>query len=103
MLHQPAHFFTLVEAGKDAIESIFQFLQEHRNNVFLHPDRNTLERYTIATPKAIIVLPLVSEAPSQEVHTVNMLTLEKLIVDVFCEPDILIYQTFRLIQPVIFK
>lgn len=95
MLHQPSHYSMLVEVDKDALESVFQFLQEYYDNVFLQPDKAILERYTVAKPNVIIVLPLISEAPIQKVHNVTTTTLEKLIVDVFCDPDIFAAQQGR--------
>lgn len=95
MLHQPSHFSTLVEAEKDAMESVFHYLQEHYNNVFLQPGKELLERYTISRPNAIIVLSLVSEAPTKELNNINTITLEKIIVDMFCEPDIFAAQQGR--------
>lgn len=88
MLHQPIFFSTLVEVEKDAVESVFNFLQEHYTNVFLKPDKETLERYALNKPNVIIVMSLISEAPTQEVLLVNTITLEKMIVDIFTETTI---------------
>lgn len=88
MLHQPFHFFTLVEVEKDALESVFHSLQDHYANVFLKPSGELIQRYTVGKPDVLIVLPLISEAPLQNVGNVSTITLEKLIVDLFCEPDI---------------
>jgi uncharacterized protein DUF6577 len=95
MLHQPSHFSTVVEVEKDAVESVFQFLQEHYDNVFLQPDKELMERYAIARPNVIIVLSLVSEAPTEQIHGTYTVTLEKLIVDVFCKPQIFAAQQGR--------
>lgn len=88
MLHQPFHFFTLVEVEKDALESVFHSLQEHYTNVFLKPSGELIRRYTVGKKDVLIVLPLISEAPLQSVDDVNTITLEKMIVDLFCESDI---------------
>jgi hypothetical protein len=95
MLHQPSHFITLVEVEKDAMDSVFSFLQEHFKDTFLRPDKETLKRYVSQKPNPIIVLPLVSEAPLQEIKKITTVTLEKLIVDIFCEPEIFAAQQGR--------
>lgn len=88
MLHQPSRFFTMVEVEKDAVESVFHFLQEHYANVFFQPSADILQRYALNKPNVIIVVPLISEAPTQQVQQVNTITLEKLIVDIFSEPEL---------------
>ncbi len=88
MLHQPFQFFTLVETEKDALESVFHFLQAHYENVFLNPTGELIQRYTLGKSNVIIVLALVSEAPLQNIHDVTTITLEKIIVDLFCEQNI---------------
>jgi len=95
MLHQPTHFTTLVEVEKDALESVFTYLQERHKDVFLNPDKETLVRYVGVKSVPIIVLPLISEAPVQIVKNITTITLEKLVVDIFSEPAIFVAQQGR--------
>lgn len=88
MVHQPGKFYTLVETEKDTNESVFYFLKDTCKNVFLDPTPDILSRYASSEKEAIIVKPLVSEAPTQYVQGVQTATLEKVLVDIFCDETI---------------
>jgi hypothetical protein len=86
MLHQPVRFFTLVEVEKDALESVFYYLKDNGiRNVFLKPEEKELQRYVSELDNSIILQSLVSKAPLQKVKKVSTATLEKLLVDLFCD------------------
>lgn len=85
MIHQPGRFYTLVEAEKDTIESVFYFLKDTYKSVFLDPTSDILSRYASSEKEAMIVKPLVSEAPMQNVQGVQTVMLEKILVDIFCD------------------
>jgi len=86
MIHQPFRFFTLVEVDKEATSSVFHYLKDHRSAVFLEPGEEVLEYYLPEDKNAYIVHSLVSEAPVIEVKGVTCATLEKILVDIFCDP-----------------
>ncbi len=85
MIHQPGRFYQLVETEKDATESIFYFLKESEKDVFLRPSEETLNQYAIDKKEITIVTHLVTEAPVQTIDNVPTATLEKILVDVFCD------------------
>lgn len=86
MLHQPVRFFTLIEVEKEALESVFYYLKDNgTKNVFLQPEEKELQRYASELEHAIILRPLISKAPLQKVKKISTVTLEKLIVDLFCD------------------
>jgi hypothetical protein len=85
MLHQPGRFYVMAEVEKDSIESVFYFLKEKQYSVFAEPTKEIVEKYLPAGKGVIIVKPLISEAPVQSVDAVLTITLEKMLVDVFCE------------------
>lgn len=86
MLHQPVRFFTLVEVEKDALESVFYYLKDNGiRNVYLQPEEKELQRYVSELDKAIIIQSLVSKAPLQKVKKISTTTLEKLLVDLYCD------------------
>lgn len=91
MLHQPSRFYIIVEVEKDAIESAFHKLQESFPDSFLQPSDEIIQRYIVNKSEPLFVLPLISEAPTQEIalpkgKKITTTTLEKLMVDIFCEP-----------------
>lgn len=89
MLHQPGKFFLLVEVEKDATESVFFFLKENKYSVFLEPTKELLNRYVPYEKETWIIKSLVSEAPTQDISGITSPTIEKLLVDLFCDTVVL--------------
>jgi len=85
MNHQPGRFFILVEVEKEAMEAIFLFLKDKKYPVFIQPDEDLAEKYFPDQKEIVIVKPLVSEAPLQKINELNTVTLEKMLVDIFCD------------------
>ena len=85
MLHQPGRFYTLIEVDKETTQSVFYFLKETKKNIFLEPDAEILSLYASAEKETIIINSLVSEAPVQTLQRVMTPTIEKLLVDIFCD------------------
>jgi hypothetical protein len=88
MLHQPARYYQLIEVDKDAMESVFYYLKERNYSVFMEPSEQLIRRYMIDEKEPWIVKSLVSEAPIQLVNGFPTVTIEKLLVDIFCDPVI---------------
>ena len=89
MVHQPGRFYIMIEVEKDASESVFFFLKEVKYSVFIDPTNDLFEKYLPDEKETLIVKPLVTEAPIQKIEGVNTTTLEKMLVDVFCDDLIL--------------
>ena len=85
MIHQPGRFYILVEVEKDATESVFYFLKEEKLPVFIEPTIDIIEKYLFDSKETLIVKPLVTEAPLQKIEGINTITLEKMLVDIFCD------------------
>lgn len=85
MRHQPGRYYLLVEVDKEATQSVFHFLAEKRKNIFLEPTSEVLSLYASKEKNAIIIKSLVSEAPIQSQQNVFTVTLEKVLVDIFCD------------------
>jgi hypothetical protein len=85
MNHQPGQFYILVEVERDVVESVFYFLKEARYSVFSNPKKDLLEKYALPGERNLVVKPLVTEAPTQKIDGVNTASLEKMLVDVFCD------------------
>lgn len=88
MVHQPFHFMTLVETEREVIDSVFQKVRESKENVYLNPNRETIRDYVQGSHDAVIIKPLISESPVQEVESIKTATLEKILVDLFCDTDL---------------
>jgi len=88
MLHQPGRYYQLIEVDKDAMESVFYYLKDRNYSVFMEPSEQLIRRYMIDEKEPWIVKSLVSEAPTQLVNNIPTVTIEKLLVDIFCDPII---------------
>lgn len=84
-IHQSIRSFFLIEVEKDSIESVFHFLKNSRDTVFIEPSQEVFENYISGENNVIIVKSLISEAPLQSITNLNTVTLEKMLVDVFCD------------------
>lgn len=88
MLHQPFRFYTVVEVEKEVMESVFYSLKENGKEVFLDPSEEIVNNYVVNATEPIIITRLTTEAPTQKVNKVVTQTIEKLLVDIYCDPVI---------------
>jgi len=88
MLHQPGSFFILIEVDGVAVESVFYFLKENKYQPFLDPDVEMINKYASDKKDALIVKSLVSESPCQNIQGVKTVTIEKMLVDIYCDENI---------------
>lgn len=88
MIHQPGNFYLIIEVEKESAQSVFYFLRELKYHVFIDPTDEILEKYLFSDKEAIIIKTLISEAPIQKTNEFNTISLEKLLVDIFCDPTI---------------
>ncbi len=85
MLHQPGKFYLIVDVEKEAMESVFFFMKENKYSVFIDPTKELLNRYIPDEKETWIVKSLVTEAPVQNISGIQTTTIEKLLVDLFCD------------------
>jgi hypothetical protein len=85
MIHQPGRFYLLIEVDKEAAQSVFFYLKENKFSVFIEPTRDLIEKYRPDEKETLIVKSLVSEAPLQTINRINLPTIEKMLVDIFCD------------------
>ena len=92
-IHQPGKHTLLIEVEKDVAESVFNFLNEQHKEVFLNPSKEVYHRYVSGKKEGIVILPLISEAPTQVINNTATVTIEKILVDIFC--DSVIFAPFQ--------
>ena len=85
MIHQPGRFYLIIEVEKEATLSVFYFLREFYQPVFFEPTNDILNKYLPVDKEAIIIKPLVSESPVQNTNGIDTVSIEKLLVDIFCD------------------
>jgi hypothetical protein len=76
-----------VDCERGVTEEVYYKLKQVRNSVFHMPRNETLEWYVTDFKDPVIVRPLISEAPIQFEEDVPTITLEKLLVDLFADPE----------------
>ncbi|HNP08405.1 MAG TPA: hypothetical protein PKN99_12310 [Cyclobacteriaceae bacterium] len=79
----------ILETEREVCESVFYKLQDASKAVFLEPTLEVMERYVSVEKVPIVIKPMVSEAPLQVVGGINFPTLEKILVDLVCDREIL--------------
>ncbi len=92
-IHQTNQSYILVEVEKESTQAIFFYLKEKKYSTFLEPTKEVFEKYIAENKKIIIVKPLITEAPTQKIKNINTATLEKILVDIFC--DDIIFSAFQ--------
>jgi hypothetical protein len=92
MNHQPFNGITILEVDKDVINIVFNTLKEKRNNVYLNPNSNEITNY-ILDEDSIIVKALLKEAPLERINNIQVPKIEKILVDLFSEKNLL--QTYQ--------
>lgn len=85
---QPAAAWIIVEVEKEMQETIFFRLKDILKNVFLDPDRKMTELYLLQINEAIIIKPLVKEAPITLIDDIKTAMPEKILVDIVAEPGL---------------
>lgn len=93
MIHQPFRFLDMVEVNKEAASNVFHVLKEEGYTAFLKPGAEIINNYLRDASHPVIVKPLISEAPIQEIDQIPTITLEKLLVDLFT--DTVIFTTYQ--------
>lgn len=89
---QPAYNWTIVEAERSALDAVFNHLTGLSKKVFLRPNRSIMELYVLSLNEAVIVKPLVSEAPLLRAGKMITAAPEKILVDMVAEPEIFVAQ-----------
>jgi hypothetical protein len=84
-LHQPGIFFIFVEVERIGVDAVFDLLRDNYPNVYKQPKAEVFDNYVTYQNNAIIVIPLISEAPLTKVDDIPTISLEKLLVDLVRE------------------
>jgi hypothetical protein len=88
MLHQVFKTYLILEVEKEAAGTVFNSLIAKNKKAFLNPGKDLMENYVPNTDEAIIVKPLISESPLEVQGNVTITSLEKMLVDIVCDPEI---------------
>jgi hypothetical protein len=85
MIHQPVRQFIIFETEKDVTESVFFLLKSSEWQVFLNADNTTIDYLSMEDKEVIAVKSLISRSPIEIQENISMPSLEKILIDVFCD------------------
>lgn len=95
--HIPVQNLVFVEVERQAAESAFYLLKEKYQQVQLLKQKQEIRNsFFHFLENAIIVRPLVTEAPVQQRGKIVTVTLEKVLVDIFCDEEFEFLRGFEL-------
>lgn len=88
LLHHMASNQTIyIDVEKDASEFVFDHLRSDGVKAYYKPDEDMIYRYVNLDERNVFVKNLVSEAPLQKIDGIPVSTLEKILVDIYCDKD----------------
>lgn len=88
MVHQPLTKNIIIEVDREAMSSVFAFLQESTKNVFLNPSKHEIETYMITGQSNIIVKNMLIESQIEIRDDVSIPKIEKIMVDLFVDDEL---------------
>lgn len=83
--HISAYPFILLDIERDVSESVYYQIKEHFNGVFLRPTETLINDLLPDFKLPIVIRHLATESPVNEINNVPTPSIEKLLVDVFCD------------------
>lgn len=86
--HMIAVDLLIIEVEKDAVDAVFYFLKGAQKNIFKDPSRETMEELMTGTGTAMIVRPMISEAPLMQIGGAHLPSLEKMLVDLCTDKEL---------------
>lgn len=92
MRYQPTTNLTIVEVDEDTLDSAYRILNERYNNVYVDPDKKSMEYYVDGKESVIIIKKLLVEAPVNR-KIIGTPKIEKVIVDLFMDIDL--FKTYQ--------
>lgn len=88
--HQATNNVLLVNVERDMLKPVFHLLQDSNiKNLYLTPDSNIIDNYISEAKESVAIIPLITKSPIMEVSGIPVPTLEKMLVDVFCDDKLL--------------
>lgn len=76
-----------IEVTKEATEAVFHFLLDKGYKAYHKPTQSFMSDYVNLSEGCIIVKPLITESPLIQTVGVKVPALEKILVDINCDPD----------------
>ena len=88
MLHILNNYEIIIEVEKGSEENVFYFLSDIRDNVFLNPSKDTLDKYANRNESIVIIKNIITDAPLQDIKKVKAPRIEKILVDLIVDTEL---------------
>lgn len=89
--HQAFFNIIFIEIEKELMYSVFyNLIDRNIDNLYIKPNDNIVEDYIQQRDEAIIIKPLITKSPLQEINGINTPKLEKIMVDLFADSQYLL-------------
>jgi hypothetical protein len=77
----------ILEVDRDSTERVFYNLKDRHSiqQIFLKPDEGVMNTYVSELSQSLIIKPMISRAPTFKIKNVILPTLEKILVDLYCD------------------
>jgi len=85
--HLASNQIIYIEVEKLAAESVFEQLKMDGKTVYFRPDEDMIYRYINLDERSIFVKHMISESPTTKDDGIPVATLEKLLIDIYKDPD----------------
>lgn len=85
MIQHVSFNMLVLEVEKEAAEYAFSLFRGRTRASFMEPTKTELRRYILAGQETLIVKPLTTRAPLQQLGGITAPKIEKILVDLFCE------------------
>lgn len=85
--HLSSYHFILVDVERDVAESVYYSLKESFSGVFLRPSSTLINDVLPDFRQPIIIRHLATESPLNEHGQYQIVSLEKILVDIFCDME----------------
>lgn len=97
---QAFRYLVIIEVEADFPQSIFDYLKETGlKDIYFQPGKKEVSNYLSDTRETYVIESLVTKSPVQLIEKISIPRLEKILVDLFCDKDLLYaYQGSELIN-----
>lgn len=87
---QVTSFMYVFEVDRTSIEDVFYKAKDTGlfSNIFINPDTDVIRHYISELPTAIVLVPMISRAPTMRIKRIVFPTIEKILVDLFCDQQL---------------
>lgn len=86
--HQISIQCTVVEAEREVLESVYHKLKDQIHQTFKKPSKEMVEEFISSQKNSVVIKTLISESPLQTIKNIPTSSLEKLLVDLYCDKNL---------------